>query len=267
MIDPLIVDCYAKDFGGKPDIAALVAAGYPWCGISLKATEGTYYTGGEWFQAHWLPARELGLERYGAAVGALKVAQLAIGERVVPWYRQAYHYFRVDQDPIQQADLFLKTMQLAGGHGPGDLWPMIDVESGSNPPTASAAQIEDGVSRFASKITSALGITPMLYGNIYLWERGVRSHMNCGTLTVARYAKDLPATTYQRIGWDITQPPAMPTMWGWQYCGDPDGGALPGYPTHCPMSAIEPADTIAIIVGGGADPQACLDWTTANLGR
>ena len=48
MISPLIVDIYAGDLGGKPDIGALVDAGAPWHGLILKATEGTGYNGGAW---------------------------------------------------------------------------------------------------------------------------------------------------------------------------------------------------------------------------
>lgn len=273
MIAPLIVDAYAKDFGGKPDIAKLVAAGYPWCGFILKATEGTYYPSPhqeDWFMSHWLPTREIALERYGMTRQSCPSGGgfgITPRSTLVPFYRGAYHYFRADEDPIAQADRYLLLIERAGGWGPGDLWPMIDVESGENPPDISAAQLEDGVSRWASKVTGTLGRSCMLYGNVYVWERGVRSHMNCGLLTVARYANSLPATTYQRIGWDIARPAAIPTVWGWQYAGDPDGSFLDGYPSKCPMSDTEDADITALIVGGGSDPQAMLDWTTENLSR
>jgi len=275
VIDPLIVDLYAGDFGGQPDLAKLVAAGYPWCGVILKATEGTYYPSAhqeDWFLSHWLPARELALERYGAAIGSYYVkpamtdADQSMGQRIVPWYRGAYHYLRVDEDPIIQADHFLTLVERAGGWGPGDLWPMLDVEAADNPPAASSsAQIQDAVSRWASKVTAALGRSVMLYGNVYLAEAGITSHMNCGLLTVARYSPTLPPDTYQRIGWQLES--AIPTLWGWQYSGDPDGGSLHGYPTKCPLSATENADIIAAIVAGGGDPWSVLDWTTANLSR
>lgn len=255
-IDPLIVDAYEGDFGGSPNIGALVEAGSPWHGIIFKATEGTYYpyttAQRDWLCRNWLPARILPGVRYNAPVGSPDV-----------WFRGAYHYLRVDQDAIKQADNFLKLIELAGGWGPGDLWPMVDVESAENPAHASAQQIIDSVELWASKITTAIGRTPMLYGNVYLWERGVKSHMNCGTLTVARYAKDLPEDTYHRIGWQLAEPAAMPTLWGWQYSGDPDGGYLKGYPTTTPLKPTENADIIAIVAAGGK--QAALDWTISNL--
>jgi GH25 family lysozyme M1 (1,4-beta-N-acetylmuramidase) len=246
VVDPLIVDVYAKS--PVVDIAKLVAAGPPWHGISMKATEGTYYprqSEKEWFLKHWLPARILAGARYG-----------------IDFFRQAYHYHRVDQDPLLQANKLLQLLAEAGGEGPGDLQLMIDVESAENPPNASAQQIIDSVSTFAARIRAVTGRSIMLYGNIYLAERGVKATMGCGLLEVAHYAADLPSTIYQRIGWRLQNPAAMPTPWGWQYCGDPDGGLLKGYPTSSPMGP-GPADITAVIVAGGG--KAAIDWTRNNI--
>ncbi len=246
VIDPLIVDVYAKS--PVMNVKALVAAGPPWCGLILKATEGTSYPRlqeREWFLKNWLPARILALDRYGKN-----------------WFRGAYHYLRIDQNAIAQADAFLNLIDLAGGWGPGDLWPMVDVEGAENPNNASAQQIVDSVSAYTARIRSRTGRSTMGYGNVYLWERGVRATMGCGLLTVARYASDLPPVTYQRIGWKLQNPPMMPTLWGWQFSGDPEGSFLPGYPTSSPMGP-GPADITAMIVAGGG--QAALDWTRQNL--
>lgn len=245
-IDPLIVDVYAKS--PVMDIGALVAAGPPWHGLLLKATEGTYYPRlqeREWFLRHWLPARILALDRYG-----------------VDFFRGAYHYLRIDQDAVVQADAFLRLIDQAGGWGPGDLWPMVDVESAENPANASAQQIIDSVSKYAARIRSIIGRSTMLYGNVYLWERGVKATMGCGLLTVARYASDLPPATYQRIGWRLQNPPTMPTLWGWQYAGDPDSAYLAGYPSSSPMGP-GPADITAMVVAGGG--KAALEWTRQNI--
>lgn len=249
MIGPLIVDAYSGDFGGMPDIKALVAAGLPWAGIVLKATEGTYYPAAgkaDWFLDHWYRARVHAGARYGKT-----------------WVRGAYHYFRADEDPVLQAEKFLGLVHQAGGFSDGDLWPMIDVESAENPTNITAAQLEDGVAAWTAKVLAETGRTSMLYGNVYLAERGVTSYMGCGALTVARYSATLPAVTYERLGWILANPAQMPTLWGWQYSGDPDGGYLAGYPTKCPMSPTENADIIAIVAAGGG--QAGLDWTVENL--
>src|SRR5689334_19094060 len=57
-IDPLIVDVYHDD--GPKDWKALAAAGPPWHGAILKATQGTYYNSAAWFDANWRQVREAG---------------------------------------------------------------------------------------------------------------------------------------------------------------------------------------------------------------
>jgi len=248
-VDPLLVDLYADDFGGKPNIAALVAAGLPWAGVIFKVSEGTGYPSGadrEWILDYWLSGRMAAGARYGKT-----------------WFRGGYHYLRIGQDGAAQAKFFLSIVDQAGGWGAGDLWPMIDVEGANNPPDASAQQIVDCVSAFAEAIGSTLGRACCLYGNQYLAERGVTSTMRCGALVIPRYTPTLPAEIYERIGWKIASPAAMPTVFGWQYSGDPEGGELAGYPTKSPLSSTENSDITAMIVAGGG--QAALDWTSANL--
>ena len=256
MVAPLVVDTYPDDSFGNGEggwsgaIQRLVLAGRPWCGLILKATEGTYYPKNnlharDWFLDNWIRARIYAGVRYGK-----------------DWFRGAMHYVRVGEDGIAQADNLLSLVDEAGGWGDGDLWPMLDLESAENPPDATAQQIIDTVVPMAQKIRAATGMTPMLYGNVYPAERGVRDYLGCGTLTVPRYTPTLPAEIYQRIGWLLARPPQMPTVWGWQYSGDPEGGKLAGYPTKCPMSATENADITAIIVDDDFDQ--ALAWTAAN---
>jgi len=244
-LDPLVVDAYALSYGGRLNIQALVAAGYPWSGVFLKATEGTYYPRGaarDWFLENWLPARIHALDRYG-----------------VSWFRGAYHYLRVDEDGTQQAEAFLELIAEAGGLGPGDLL-MVDLESAENPVHATRYQIITCVSDFTTKIKVATGRPTILYGNNYPYEHGVTQPMGCTGLCVADYEATLPPVVYHRLGWDIQATP--PAVWGWQYCGDPDGGKLAGYPKTSPIGP-GPADIIAIIANGGG--QAGIDWTRANL--
>jgi hypothetical protein len=81
MGSPLICDVYEHDVAGKPDIAGVVNAGPPWHGIILKATQGDYYTGGEWFRKYWPLARSEAGDGFGH-----------------DWFRGCYHY--IDLWPI-----------------------------------------------------------------------------------------------------------------------------------------------------------------------
>lgn len=246
-MDSLIADTYAGDGYGSAAILKLVNAGPPWRGMYLKASEGTYYPNNrpddkEWFLDNWFRVRVYAGDRYGK-----------------DWFRGAYHYFRVGEDPIVQADNFISTVETAGGWNIGDLFPMVDVESAENPANASKAQIEDGVSAFVERGKAVLGRRFTLYGNIYLAEHGVTSHMGCDTLCVARYSSTLPPTIYERIGWKLQTPAQFPSLLSWQLDGDGEE-YVPGYPKNTPMG---PCDYAALVIGGGG--AAAVEWLAANI--
>lgn len=228
-IDPLICDLYAGDLGGHPDLAALAAAGAPWHGCILKATEGTYYTGGEWFRAGWRQVRDLGGFRYGSS-----------------WFRGAYHYLIFALDGGAQADYYLRAIDRAGGWS-SDLPPIVDVERAGQRSTPTKAQVEDCVGAFASRIKSLTGRPTILYGGSLLRDLQIESHMGCSWLWIARYASSLPPSAYQSIGWTLAE-----TLL-WQYCGDGES-YLAGYPSWSPMGRCDVSATIG--AGGG---QSALD--------
>jgi GH25 family lysozyme M1 (1,4-beta-N-acetylmuramidase) len=235
MISPLIVDIYANDLGGKPDIGALVDAGAPWHGLILKATEGTGYTGGAWFQKYWAEARDRAGDRY-----------------CVDWFRGAYHYIRLNQPADAQIDLYLNTVDKAGGWGDGDFWPILDLEHANNPDLP-AAQIVEKVTEMAELVRARTGRDVTLYGGSLMYDKGITDHMGCQRLWIARYAATLPAIVYQRVGWQLED------VLMWQYDGDGEG-YLAGYPKTSPMGKT---DISAMLVAGGGE--AALEYLRTNL--
>lgn len=225
MTDPLIVDVYAGD--GAKDWHALAAAGAPWHGVILKATQGLYYNGGSWFAPNWRTVRDAGSTRYG-----------------YDWFRGAYHYLDVRLPGAAQADYLLDTVARAGGWGHGDLWPMVDVERAGQRPTASAQQVIDCVQAFVDRVKQALGRETMLYGGSWLADLGITSKMGCARLAIARYTPTLPTYVYERIGW------GRESVALWQYSGD--GVAyLQGYPNEAP--GCGKVDISALVLPGGLD--------------
>lgn len=80
-----------------------------------------------------------------------------------------YQYFEPDIDPIAQADLMISMM---GKLAPGDLPPVIDVESkGSATPTQFAAAI----GKWMDRVEKATGRKPMIYTGAYFWEDYVKA--------------------------------------------------------------------------------------------
>lgn len=235
MTSPLLVDVYEHDLDGKPDIAKLVAAGLPWAGIVIKATQGDYYSGGSWFQMNWKIARSAPGDRYGKT-----------------WFRTAYHYADLTVDPLKQAHYFLSRIERAGGFGFGDLPLWIDVEGAHNPDHPGSAKIEDTISEIAEVILAENGRKPYLYGNIYLAENGVKSHMGCDKLVVARYTEELPREIYERIGW------ALEDLFAWQCVGD-GVGKISTVPHVSPIGATD--ISVVTIAGGG---KSALDYMRSH---
>lgn len=223
-MDNLLVDLYALDLNGKPNMAALLSAGPPWAGVCLKANQGTYYPHGprrDWFLKYWKEAR-------GAELNPL-------------WMRGAYDYADLHYNPEDEVDFFLKLVDEAGGWSPFDMLPMVDIESAGNPDKIGKAKLEDWVSRYSAAMVAKHGRKPLLYGNIYLAENGFRGLHGTAGLIAARYSRTLPADIYTRLGLTIKD------LAGWQYTGtgDPTWGPS-GYPAISPLDKKQKVDITAL---------------------
>ncbi len=221
-IDPLIVDAYEGD--GRKDWDVLAAAGAPWSGVILKATQGTYYNGGYWFAGNW-PA----VARAGANHGR----EL--------WQRWAYHYLDIRQDGAEQAQFFVRTVHAAGGLMSTDMV-MVDVERAGQRAGISVGQVIDCVQTFVAEIGRLTGHAVVLYGGSWLADMYISVRMGCRYLAIARYTAMLPEFAYRRIGWD------RESLALWQYCGDGESH-LANYPNAAP--GCGKIDISALVLPGG----------------
>ena len=80
-----------------------------------------------------------------------------------------YQYFEPDIDPVAQADLMISMM---GKLSPGDLPPVIDVESKG---TATPSQFAAAIGKWMDRVEKATGRKPMIYTGAYFWEDYVKS--------------------------------------------------------------------------------------------
>jgi len=239
---PVFVDAYALDDGGHLDIDALVAAGLPWAGIGLKATEGLYYPKDpSWFHSYWPKARSAAGARYGQT-----------------FFRFAYHYFRTDEDAVKQADFALGLVDSAGGWAEGDLRLVVDVESAEQPVGVMAQQVIDGVSAFAERVKTRHGQAPILYAGSYLRDLKITDHMGCAYLITAAYGATLPASLYESMGWDLAE------LLGWQYCSTDAYTGPANYPRQCPLGP-GPLDLTALTIANGSTPEQQLAWLQGDI--
>jgi GH25 family lysozyme M1 (1,4-beta-N-acetylmuramidase) len=189
----LFPDLYMYDANGHPDWTEL-SLDPRYFGAILKALEGTSFPkGAPWFAAQWPSLRKAGGDRYGKT-----------------WFRGAYHYLLMNDDGAKQAQAYLATIDAAGGWGPGDLPPIVDVErgqEGSSNHGASKQQVIDVTSAWAETIRGALGGTVLLYGRGAMRDLGITDRMGCDYLWAPQYNYQLDSTA--SIGWS----PELVKLW------------------------------------------------------
>ena len=78
--------------------------------------------------------------------------------------RGVYQFFRVNQDPIEQADLLLTAM---GALEEDDLPPVLDIETLDGLPASTA---HSRMRAWLSYVESATGRTPIIYTGFYFWR-------------------------------------------------------------------------------------------------
>ncbi|MGB9178037.1 MAG: GH25 family lysozyme [Pyrinomonadaceae bacterium] len=117
--------------------------------------------------------------------------------------RGAYQFFRANQDPVAQANLMVAAV---GQLGPGDLAPVIDIETGNG---VNAGGIVAAVSKWQQVVESALGRQIIVYTARGFWQGNVGNSTQFADrpLWVANYT-NAPA-------------PSIPSAWSvwtfWQY--------------------------------------------------
>ncbi|HEY5960242.1 MAG TPA: GH25 family lysozyme, partial [Polyangiaceae bacterium] len=125
--------------------------------------------------------------------------------------RGAYHFYRVDQPPEDQANAFLSHVHLE----PGDLPAVLDLET--NPFAKSPASPDDiifGMSNWLTRVESATGRKPIIYtgpkfsAETYKTMKSLSSY----PLWIAYYGDQLSEPPVPR-NWD--------TWTFWQYAGTP----------------------------------------------
>jgi len=132
------------------------------------------------------------------------------GARAAGIHTGVYQYFEPDEDPVAQADLLLEAL---GPLQPGDLPPMIDVESTAG---LGPAAITNAIHAWIDRVESQLGVKPLVYSGYYFWND------NVGSADFGAYPLMLP-------WYGVECPGGVPTGWDmWtihQYC---DCGGVAG---------------------------------------
>ncbi|UZD24132.1 glycoside hydrolase family 25 protein [Algoriphagus halophytocola] len=140
----------------------------------------------------------------GASFKDPDYAQNKRGAHEVGLAHGSYHFFTSDADPMDQAALFIATIDYTSG----DMPPVLDLEQGGIVGTVKTSEFQDDVLSFLLEIERKLGIKPIIYtnhpfGNEYLDNPKFSEY----GLWIAEYEVDTPKIpkTWEEKGWLIWQ--------------------------------------------------------------
>lgn len=162
-----IVACGPAD-ESEEDVASTEAAVCPG-GATVRGVDVSYYQG----DVDWKKAKKDGI-RFG-------IARVSDGTGYIDprfpgnWkemkatgvYRGLYQFFRADESPSAQAKLLVKEVKDAGGYKPGDLPPVLDIETTEG---LSDGTIVKRMHAWLEAVDDALDETPMIYTSPGYWS-------------------------------------------------------------------------------------------------
>lgn len=126
--------------------------------------------------------------------------------------RGVYQFFRPTQGAVAQADLLVDAVEAAGGFGPGDLPPVLDLEVRDG---LTAAQVNAQADAWLARVTQRTGMRPIIYTSPGFWNPlGAAAKGDSNELWVAH--------------WGVSQP-TLPGGWrSWLLWQTSDAGTVPG---------------------------------------
>ena len=158
----------------------------------------------------------------------------------------AYQFFRPNQDPIAQAELFLD--KIGGALQADDLPPVIDIEAAGG---LSPAQVAANAKQWIDHVEAALGVKPIIYSGFYFWRDQVGA---------PAYGAEHPYWHAQYTSAECPNIPAPWTKWAfWQYTSS---GRVDGITGNVDVNRFDgtEAQLLALTPGGGngnGNPTSC----------
>lgn len=104
-----------------------------------------------------------------------------IGARKNKFIRGAYHYYRPNENSLEQADNFIKTVKL----NKGDLPPVLDIEK--LPENQSLDSLKVGLRRWLEKVDSHYKVKPIIYSGNNYYEAFLKTEFSEYTFWIANY--------------------------------------------------------------------------------
>lgn len=118
--------------------------------------------------------------------------------------RGAYHYYRPNENSLEQASNFIKTVQLHKG----DLPPVLDIEQ--LPKEQSMDSLKKGLQRWLDRVEAHYGIRPIIYSGEKYYSDFLKSEFSNYTFWVANYNEWVGTIKDDWAFWQFTEKAAIP---------------------------------------------------------
>jgi lysozyme len=146
--------------------------------------------------------------------------------------RGAYQFFRPEEDPTAQANLFVSMLASAGGLTAGDLPPVMDLEVTDS---TSDATIQAHMQAWFAAMQAATGLKPILY-----MSPSFASHAGSGFTGYPLWVAN----------WDVACP-AVPAGWAtWTFWQKSDMGMVQGIPNVVDLDEFNGSPSQLPVLGG-----------------
>lgn len=179
---------------------------------TLTGIDVSYYQGNvAWAQVK-SSGRSFAFARVSDGVNTVdtKFAQNWPAMKAAGLTRGVYQFFRPSQDASAQAQLLIDKLTASGGLKPGDLPPVLDLESADG---LAAATVVARAKIWLAKVEAKYGVKPIVYTAAFMTPV-IGSNFTAYPLWVANYQ---------------TTCPTMPGAWTkWKFWQNSDSGSVPG---------------------------------------
>ena len=131
-----------------------------------------------------------------------------LGAKENKMIRGAYHYYRPNENSLEQAELFIKTVKLEKG----DLPPVLDIEK--LPKNQSIANLKLGLKRWLKAVESHYGVKPIIYTGERYYDDLLKEEFSDYLFWIANYNFYREEIDSDWLFWQFTEKASIPGIKG-----------------------------------------------------
>jgi lysozyme len=131
-----------------------------------------------------------------------------LGAKENKMIRGAYHYYRPNENSLEQAELFIKTVSLQKG----DLPPVLDIEK--LPKNQSIANLKLGLKRWLQAVESHYGVKPIIYTGERYYDDFLKEEFSDYLFWIANYNLYREEIAEDWLFWQFTEKASIPGIKG-----------------------------------------------------